>query len=177
MPVAFKYRTFWPRFWAAFIDAGIFLPLGLVTHWLFRTDTPPGLRGVFFLFGTFAGVAYTIYFHARWGQTIGKRLMRVVVKDVSERPLSTGQAVVRDAVPLVFAAHDALSGATVAFTGGNPFVQPDAVPTPFLWFGGLWTVLEILTMLTNSRRRSLHDLIARSVVVRDSKLVSAERAA
>ncbi|MBK8997053.1 MAG: hypothetical protein IPM35_15075 [Myxococcales bacterium] len=23
MPVALKYRTFWPRFWAAFIDAGI----------------------------------------------------------------------------------------------------------------------------------------------------------
>jgi hypothetical protein len=86
--------------------------------------------------------------------------MGVVVKDVSERPLSTVQAVVRDAVPLVFAVHDALSGATVAFTGGNPFVQPDAVATPFLWFGGLWSVLEILTMLTNSKRRGLHDLIA-----------------
>jgi len=177
VPVAFKYRTFWPRFWAAFIDAGIFLPLGLITHWVFRTDAPPSLRGAWFLFSTFSGVAYSIFFHARWGQTIGKRVMGVVVRHVSERPLSLGQAVVRDFVPLVFAAHDAVSYAPMAFAGKNPFVQPYVVATGVLWFVEAWTVLEILTMLTNSRRRALHDLVAGSVVVRVSELSPGRRAA
>ena len=178
LPVALKYRTFWPRFWAALIDTGIFIPLVLGSHWIFRADTPQSVRGAWFLFSTFSGVAYSIFFHARWGQTIGKRLMGVVLRDVSEAPLSLGQAVVRDFLPLVFAAHGAVSFAPMAFAGKNPFdLQPDVVDTGFLWFVELWTVLEVLTMLTNSRRRALHDLIARSVVVRVSELDPKERAA
>lgn len=178
MPVALKYQTFWPRFWAALIDTSIFIPVLLVTHWLFRADTPPSVRGAWFLVATFSGAAYSAVFHARWGQTIGKRLMGVVVRDVSERPLSLRQAVVRDFLPLATAAHDAVSFAPMVFAGKNPFdLSPDAVDTPFMWFVELWAVLEVLTMLTNPRRRALHDLIARSVVVRVSELSSSQRAA
>ena len=30
----------------------------------------------------------------------------------------------------------------------------------------IWTLLELITMLTNSKRRAVHDFIAKSVVVR-----------
>jgi uncharacterized RDD family membrane protein YckC len=40
-----------------------------------------------------------------------------------------------------------------------------------------WLGLELLTMLTNSKRRALHDLIAGSVVVRVDPVAASERAA
>jgi uncharacterized RDD family membrane protein YckC len=39
----------------------------------------------------------------------------------------------------------------------------------------VWFVLEILTMLTNRRRRALHDLIAGTVVVRAPYLQQSEQ--
>ena len=38
----------------------------------------------------------------------------------------------------------------------------DFSSTPFF----VWTLLEIITMLTNSKRRAIHDFLAKSVVVR-----------
>jgi len=34
--------------------------------------------------------------------------------------------------------------------------------TPLFW----WAVIELITMLANSKRRALHDFIAKSIVVR-----------
>jgi uncharacterized RDD family membrane protein YckC len=35
------------------------------------------------------------------------------------------------------------------------------------WLATLWFLLEIATMLTNEKRRAVHDFIAGSVVIRD----------
>jgi uncharacterized RDD family membrane protein YckC len=34
------------------------------------------------------------------------------------------------------------------------------------WAGAIWLFLEMTTMLTNSKRRALHDMLAKTVVVR-----------
>ena len=55
----------------------------------------------------------------------------------------------------------------------DPLLSESSIPTLSLWigWGGLvWSLLEIATMLTNSKRRALHDLIAGTVVVRVSQI-------
>jgi hypothetical protein len=53
-------------------------------------------------------------------------------------------------------------------------VNPDEIyekgyrMSPLLWVGVFWMAAELVTMLTNNKRRALHDFIARSVVVRRS---------
>jgi uncharacterized RDD family membrane protein YckC len=40
------------------------------------------------------------------------------------------------------------------------------MPAFMVYAGGLWFLAEVVTMLTNEKRRALHDWIAGSVVVR-----------
>ena len=180
-----KYRTFWPRFWAGFVDGLVFLPVTAVNLVAFRDGVPVWLRVVWYLASSFAFIAYVVWMHGRYGQTLGKMATRVRVLDVSESKLSGRQAFMREIVPIVLTAivvvHDlpsVLSGADPS-RPSMPLSDPRAVPMPvprfpiFYWiafaasFG--WFAAELLTMLTNSKRRAVHDFIAASVVVRSPR--------
>jgi uncharacterized RDD family membrane protein YckC len=177
-----KYRTFWPRFWAGFVDGLVFLPVTAVNLVAFRDGVPVWLRVVWYLASSFAFIAYVVWMHGRYGQTLGKMATHVRVLDVSESKLSGRQAFMREIVPIVLTAivvvHDlpsVLSGADPSHPS-MPLSDPRAVPMPvprfpiFYWiafaasFG--WFAAELLTMLTNDKRRAVHDFIASSVVVR-----------
>ena len=49
-------------------------------------------------------------------------------------------------------------------------IKVDATTSGFFWLlaivPGLWFLAEVVTMLTNEKRRALHDYIAGTVVVR-----------
>ena len=109
-----------------------------------------------------------------WGQTLGKRAVGVIVRDVTERPLSIRQAVLRDAVPIALSTlqfwddlPDLLRGRDPLLPGG----EIHAVAFGLLgWVSVLWFAAEVVTMLTNRKRRAVHDFIAGSVVLRRSAL-------
>ena len=44
------------------------------------------------------GVGYPVYFHARWGQTLGKMLARIRVVQLDGRPISLRHALLRSSV-------------------------------------------------------------------------------
>jgi uncharacterized RDD family membrane protein YckC len=99
--------------------------------------------------------------HALRGQTIGKMLCRVVVRDLTLQRISFFQAVRRDLVP---------GAATIAmlvaqYAASDPQVV-DQVAATLNSFFVVWTALELVTMFFSDRRRALHDLIAGTVVVR-----------
>jgi uncharacterized RDD family membrane protein YckC len=83
--------------------------------------------------------------------------------------------VLRDIVPIatfpltLFALPDVLGGI-------DPLVRRFASDAASLsdevtsWIFTFWNVAEIVTMLTNAKRRALHDLIAGSVVVRTESI-------
>ncbi|HEX2882467.1 MAG TPA: RDD family protein, partial [Polyangiaceae bacterium] len=95
-----KYKTFWLRFWAAIIDALVFVPLWVVDDWIWESHAPVWVNLAWYLTFTFSFLAYSIILHGRYGQTLGKRLCGVRVVDISESPLSMVQAVLRD-LPMV----------------------------------------------------------------------------
>jgi uncharacterized RDD family membrane protein YckC len=97
MIVAYRYRTFWPRLLAGFIDGLVFLPITLLDRYL---SSPARGSGVLIGWAIFSYSAYWLYsvlLHARFGQTVGKMLTSVKVMNVSETAIpSLKQAFLRD---------------------------------------------------------------------------------
>lgn len=165
-----RYSTFWPRFWSPSIDSVILWPivslLPIILFDLFPTSFVAVNIAV-----TLFYYAYSIHFHGTYGGTVGKLKCGIRVVDAkTEQPIGLRQAFMRDAVPLVLA----LVLYIYAFqkSGAEGFSEsPFVAWVPALF--GLWFLAEILTMLTNEKRRALHDFIAGTVVIRPEPADSA----
>ena len=167
-----RYRTFWPRFGAVIIDSIILWPIGVAFEFVYNTGLPIVVFAAFVLDSIIA-IAYSVYFHARYGQTIGKWLMKVKVLSVNETRLSFRQAVLRDAIAILLSTLYALYAIVPIFSGKIPNTPEfeNSIPTLLMHLTLLVVALEVGTMLTNAKRRSLHDFIAGSVVIRLSNRV------
>ena len=164
-----KYQTGLKRFLAAIVDGIIFLPLVLVDKLIYSFPTTH-LSSLFIwqAFLTFAPIAYSIILHYKYGQTIGKSVVNVTVLDVDEaRKLNLRQAIYRDSFYVIVTT-------ITFFYFGFLFMRtdtPELVLNDYIEFSGnsiffWWTVIELITMLTNKKRRAVHDFLAKSVVVR-----------
>ncbi len=169
-----RYCTFWPRFWAESGDALVLWPLSLASAMASSAGASSEVMVVASGVVSVAAFVYTAVMHGRFGQTVGKMVVRVQVVDARTGDrISWRQAFVRESIPL------AMTLGLLAWVLVSPpiDVQPleaaaDSVaPTsaaawllfalPMLWFAA-----EIVTMLTNAKRRALHDFVAGTVVVR-----------
>jgi len=162
--VQHKYRTFWPRFWAGWIDTFVFIPLFGVDWLVQQTTSAPVVLALWFVLYTLSFDIYSVALHTKYGQTLGKMAMRIKVLSVSETKLSLRQALLRDIVPIL------LSSVSLVFwlpriLAGIKF-ELTWVDELSLYGSLAWFVVELVTMLTNAKRRAVHDLIAGSVVVR-----------
>ena len=173
-----RFKTFWRRVWAGAIDGMLFLPLSLMYNWVWTTfQDHPVLLFFWFIFSSIAFHIYTIVFHAKYGQTLGKMAVNVKVVDVSGSILSISQAFRRDMVPLFLIAIDLAIDGPKILHGVYP-QNPHYAKFDFLFFLTLftgigWFIAEVVTMLTNKRRRAIHDYIAGSVVVKTEEVVNA----
>ena len=169
MSVLRRYRTFWPRFWAGWIDGLIFLPLWGV-DWLVQKGTnAPSVLALWFVLYTLSFDIYSVILHARYGQTLGKMAMGVKVLSLSETKLSLRQALLRDIVPILFSCASIFAALPRVLQGLDPYnerVELTWIDEISLYGSLIWFAAELVTMLTNSKRRAVHDFIAGSVVVR-----------
>lgn len=166
-PTNFKYQTFWRRFWALNIDGLIFAPITFAYIWIWYVDVKGFPLFLWILTSSAAQIVYFILMHAAFGQTIGKMITRVIVLDVSESKLSYKQAVLRDIVPVLvwplnihwayMMAYSRLSEEELVTLFSHQIVSYSLM---------VWTMLELITMLLNKKRRALHDFIAGSVVIK-----------
>jgi uncharacterized RDD family membrane protein YckC len=120
-------------------------------------------------------VVYSVTLHARYGQTVGKMATKVrVVNFRTEGKISWAQAWLRDGIPLFlslglvgYEVYGILSGRiTPSALENSETFNNDRVYWLLTGIPGLWFLAEVLTMLTNRKRRALHDFIAGTVVVR-----------
>jgi uncharacterized RDD family membrane protein YckC len=173
-----RYKTFWRRLWAGAIDITVFSPLSLIYTWVWSTfKDHPVLLLFWFIFSSTAGHIYSIIFHGLYGQTLGKMAVNVKVVDVSGNKLSMSQAFRRDMVPLfLFSISLAIDGPKIlhGIYPQNPaFLKFDFIFFLTFFTGIGWFLAEVLTMLTNNRRRAVHDYIAGSVVIKTEKVINA----
>jgi len=167
------YRTFWRRLGAGIIDGLVFMPIMWIDSWLWSSVSSPVLLVPWFLVSSLSFIMYSILLHGFFGQTLGKRFTGVKVLDLSGSKLTMRQAFMRDCVYLVFLAYGMLIDLPSVASGVNPynpetFRFSDLGIAHFLsmYASVIWFALELISMLSNPRRRALHDFIAGSVVVR-----------
>ena len=162
-----KYRTGLKRLWAAIVDGIVFMPFLLIEQWMYKTTDNTSTLFAWATFVSFAPLFYSIVLHYKNGQTIGKWVAEVKVLDISEASkLTLRQAIYRDSFYLVVAFGGLIYYSfLLGRSDGKQSILSDYSSfsdNPIFW----WTLIELITMLTNSKRRALHDFIARSVVVR-----------
>jgi uncharacterized RDD family membrane protein YckC len=165
-----KYNTFSRRFWAAIADMGVFVPLGWIDTAIWANVTVPVILSVWIVLHTAAFWIYGILLHGYYGQTVGKFACHVKVLDKTEKSLSMRQAFYRDAFPVLMGLPVLVYQVTNVLKGhianrGFP-TEMTIIFQAFLGISFLWFLLELITMLTNKKRRAIHDFIAGSVVVR-----------
>jgi len=170
-----RYDTFGPRFWAGMVDGIIFAPFDYLMVHIISVDSNLFFVVVWFAIISLAFSIYSVVMHANWGQTIGKMMCKVkVLRNSDERSIDLHLSLIRDSVPIV------LTTVTIIYylfktISGDPVLtnmilalkgQGEPIFDLLTWIGVLWFVCEIITMLTNKKRRALHDYIAGTVVVR-----------
>jgi uncharacterized RDD family membrane protein YckC len=160
------YRTFWRRTGAALVDGLILLPFDFCLLWTGQRATVKGLAIlIYWVHATFT-IAYSILLHGKYGQTLGKMMTRVKVLDLVGNPIGLRRAVIRDGPWLALALADIATATVAILSGKNAWDLGAATPWVLGLAGFIWMIAELITMLTNPRRRAIHDWLAGTVVVR-----------
>jgi len=156
-----RYRTIWRRVGAYLIDLAVSFPAVVIGSKFYRYAHGTNV-GIFWsaLMLVF-GLAYSIYFHGRYGATPGKSLMRCrVVAASGEGKISYGTAARREVPTFVLAVMRGVGDHWASF----------AVPPLAAVLTGAamcWTFADLFACVATKKRRALHDFIAGTVVVKE----------
>ncbi len=173
-----KYRTFWPRFWAGGVDAAVLQPFCMLINLVLSYQCPLVISVPLWLAHSLILPAYSVVLHAKYGQTVGKWVCKVkVVNSGSETRIGWRQALLRDIVPVLAAVALSVYELTFIFScklSVADLQDPEKLGQAYASNVGLiltstfllWFFAELVTMLTNKKRRAIHDFIAGTVVVR-----------
>lgn len=161
-----KYQTGFKRLLAAIVDGIVFMPLVLLEQLIFKSAKNSFLIFSWLTFSAFLPIFYSIILHYKYGQTIGKWVVGVKVIDITEtRNINLKQSIFRD---ILYLAAEVIGLCyfliLMLHTGDNDYLVAnynEFTGLPFF----IWTLLELITMLTNHKRRAIHDFLAKSVVV------------
>ena len=160
-----KYTTTFKRFGAAIIDAIVFLPLLLIQQWHFKANESQTFYISWLTFSYLIQILYIIILHYKYGQTIGKWVTGIKVKDVSEsKNITLNQSILRtlcfsfvEIAGLFYLLYKILNQQKYSMEDYENVLSISVLA---------WTSLEIIIMLSNNKRRSLHDFFAKSVVIK-----------
>lgn len=163
-----KYQTFSQRLGAAIIDGIIFLPIMYIGSKLFEPNEDKSVMWLIIQNGLY--FAYSVIGHTRYGQTIGKRLTFVMVVQNSDETklLTLTQALKRESIGIAMVFLEIgviIFGYQNTETGGFILLISSFV----------WLIAELVTMLFNCKRRSVHDFFANSVVIDVTKKTEWEK--
>jgi len=168
-----KYHTFSRRFFALIID-------GLILSFTDELLIMIPESGSFIvslvmsiLISTFPYL-YSIIMVGKYGQTVGKMLLRVkVVDNTTEKEASYNQAFMREVIPLLIIILIGIVSFFVLYGEDLENFKPSTFGYIILflpaWSLLIWTITEIVTMFLNNKCRAFHDIIADTIVVKIEK--------
>jgi uncharacterized RDD family membrane protein YckC len=180
-----KYANFWQRFGAILIDGFVLLPFSLLHYWLQSFSRTIAMILVVPMAAAYC--AYTIYGHARFGQTVGKYAMHIRVVRTNGERIGWREAWLRSSVDIgftipwviaLFIALAAISDQDYASVSRRQRTRNLNALKP-TWDGWvskadqIWFWSELIVMLFNKRRRALHDFIAGTVVTETQRISDA----
>jgi uncharacterized RDD family membrane protein YckC len=172
-----RYAGFWPRLASLLLDFIILLPFGALTFWgssAFRL-----FDLYYFLPGTVFGLFYSVYLVRRYGGTPGKLLVGIRIRKLNGEPVGYREAFLRNIVDFTFGVLMSVALLFPLFHMSDAeyhslsFMQCsqrmiELAPhwyKPLQWTQTAWVWGELIVLLTNRKRRAIHDFIAGTVVV------------
>jgi len=176
-PIAeMRYAGFWSRFVAGLIDGVVWIPVFILVYWL------DGLSYAGAVVATFVGPAFTIPYYvglvAIYGGTWGKLTRGLRVRQVNGAPATWTNAWRRSAVDLIISVSGTIltlialnrippDAYLAASWDARSIMVEEAIPAIrwLYWAAMVWMLSEFVTLLSNKKRRALHDFIAGTVVV------------
>lgn len=172
-----RYAGFLPRFCASLLDVIIWLPILPLYFWGFSH---------YRLFHAYAFVPnllvillYHVFFVSRFGGTPGKLIVGLRILKVDGDPITIREASLRYGVDLLLSLLMSIAMIVAAmritdeqyfalgFVGKLTLLQK-LTPwweQPLSYANSIWVWGELFVLLTNEKRRALHDFIAGTVVV------------
>jgi uncharacterized RDD family membrane protein YckC len=177
-----SYAGFRKRFAATLADSAVlFLPVILATILQRQAQSS---RFVWWFSGfslSLFSYSYVLYFTSRYGQTPGKYLVGIRIMTLRMKPIGVRDALKRESLNLTYSVLVAITNGLVLMDlSGNEFGMMTLHEKIQLWHGPLGSGLryisgflvwsELWILLTNKKRRALHDYIAGTVVVDEKTL-------
>jgi uncharacterized RDD family membrane protein YckC len=171
------YAGFFKRLGSSVVDSLIFMPIMFIFHFISSFTIELAMISAV-LSGVLFSV-YSIYFHYRFGATIGKMVLRIKVTLPNGEMIGLKQALLRSSVDFTLALVMIIVH-VVAMYSVDPEIYLNAgwlergeilLPLLPFWFGilsivsQLWFWGELIVLLFNKRKRALHDYIAGTVVI------------
>lgn len=166
-----RYQTFGRRVVASIVDSFVFAPVVIFYVWIELAELQDWLRFAVYPIGALIGLAYNILMHWKYGQTLGKMLVKVKVLDVSEKAISFRQSCLRDIIYIIVDCVQygiLFSLFIVGYSWKSEAVE--STNTYILFPLCAWLVIDTIVCIKNRKNRALHDLIAGTVVVRSDIL-------
>ena len=172
-----SYAGFWRRFGAFWLDVVVLSPLTGLTLWGFGHYR---LFNLYYFFpGIIIGLCYSVYLVRRFGGTPGKLVAGLRIRKTDGSQIGYREAFLRYlpemllvTVMSVATIYSTLSMTdaeylSLSFIGRSERIIALAPP----WYKSvnivlqIWTWSEFIIMMTNRKRRALHDFIAGTIVI------------
>ena len=173
-----RYAGFWPRLGAMLVDGLVMAPFIVLSYWAWSQSRTVALWMEVPLAFVFA--FYNIYFVGRWGMTVGKCVLKLKVVSLDGQRAGFRRAFYRHSVDFALSVVGcALILSALMSVAEHEFnvlafaerldllsQRTGAASDILNWIYLAWALSELLVLLTNEKRRALHDYIAGTVVVR-----------
>jgi uncharacterized RDD family membrane protein YckC len=174
------YGGFWRRFGALWLDFLFMTPLIALNIW--GSEQSRLFDLYYFIPGVLFGFFYSVYLVHRYGGTPGKRVMKLRITRIDGSPVGYREAFLRYLPDALFGALGsvALIIAVIHLTDtqyfsatylNRQFIIQSVAPSWYkgvMILGQVWVWSEFVVLLTNKKRRAIHDFIAGTVVIRES---------
>lgn len=169
-----RYGGFWRRVAAKLIDFIILMPI-MAPQWWGMSQPVKVYVPVYALSSTLT-MAYVIWMNGRFGATLGKRVMKLKVLDVSGERIGYKQAFCREIILVAFAI---LMCVFLWLSAANLPAETTYLQMTFakqlspalnitMTAMMVWIYGDALFLLFNKKKRTVHDFIAETVVIRTS---------
>lgn len=172
------YAGFWRRFGAFWLDFLFWLPLGALTAYI------NNISRLYYLYTfiptTILCVIYYVWCVKRWGGTPGKLIAKVKIVRKDGKNVGWNEAILRYIVPfsislfsgyVMYETLGKMTDAEFLSLGWVERTRKIMELNPELyqylnWTNQIWVWSEFIVLLTNKRKRALHDFIAGTVVIK-----------
>jgi uncharacterized RDD family membrane protein YckC len=172
-----RYAGFWPRLGSLLLDLVVLSPLGIASHW--------GVRH-YRLYDVYALIPlelfslwFSVYLVSRFGGTPGKIILGLRIVRVTGEPVRFGAAFVRNLpsqtldllwrVGLTLTLVHMTDAEYFALDQTKHYEELGRIALPWVHWAhsaiSFWVWSEFVVLLTNRKRRALHDFIAGTVVI------------